>query len=84
MEHGFPCISDGGEASEPVWRDVVASTPGVVKCMAVTFICLVTPSRTSALMILKILVPMPFHGDWSGVATRKVAPLLAEGLVNGQ
>jgi len=77
-------IADGGEASESVLRNVVASTSGVVKSMDEAFTYLATTTRTTTLMLLEILAPMPFQGDWSGGATMKVASLLAEGLINEQ
>jgi len=84
MERGLPLqgISNGGKASESALRDVVASSSEVVESMAEASTYLVTPSLTTTLMILETFAPMSLQGGWSGVATRKVAPLPAEGLIN--
>ena len=74
--------SNGGEPSESALRDVVASASEVVESMVEASTYLVTPSLTTTLMILETFAPMSLQGGWSGVATRKVAPLPTEGLIN--
>ena len=84
MEPGLPLqgTSNGGEPSETALRGVVASASEVVESTAEASTYQVTPSLTTTLMILETFAPMSLQGGWSGVATRKVAPLPAEGLIN--
>jgi len=77
-------IVDGAEATEPVLRNVVTQTDALVSDMDEVFVMLATTTRTTTLMTLEILSPMPFQGDWTGGATMKVSSLLAEGLINEQ
>jgi len=77
-------IADGGDVSEPVMRNVVTQTEAVVGSIDNHFSFLATTTRTTTLMTLEILAPMPFSGEWSGGATMKVASLLAEGVINEQ
>ena len=84
MEPGLPLQgnSNGGEPSESALRDVVASASEVVESMVEASTYLVTPSLTTTLMIPETFAPLSLQGSWSGVATRKVAPLPVEGLIH--
>jgi hypothetical protein len=77
-------IANGGAASEAALLTVVTSTDSTVGGIDSMYTLLATTTRTTTLMTLEILSPMPFTGQWTGGATMKVAALLAEGTINEQ
>jgi len=77
-------ITSGGDASESVLLDVVTQTSALVSTVDNVFELLTYTTRTTTLMALEILSPMPFTGDWAGGATMKVASLVAESMINEQ
>jgi carbonic anhydrase len=77
-------IADGGSATEGTLLNVVTGTETVVGSAESVYTALATTTRTTTLMTLEILAPMPFTGTWSGGATMKLASLVAEGLINEQ
>jgi hypothetical protein len=79
-------IAEGvvGSASDTVLWDVVTQTDTLAGEVEKVFEALATTTRTTTLMTVEILAPMPFSGDWSAGPTMKVSSLLAQGLINEQ
>lgn len=75
-------IVAGGETSEPILRNVVEGTNALSSHMQAAFASYASSTRTTTLMPIEILTPLPLTGDWSGGRTMRLAALLAEDLIN--
>jgi hypothetical protein len=84
LKPSLQSIARGGTASEDVLLNVVTGTETAVGSADSVYTALATTTRTTTLMTLEILAPMPFSGTWSGGATMKLASLLAEATINEQ
>jgi hypothetical protein len=84
LKPSLESIANGDAATETALLGVVTATDSVVSGMDSLYTILATTTRTTTLMTLEILAPMPFSGTWSAGATMKTVSLLAEGTINEQ
>ena len=74
-------VSQGGGTGMDL-KDVVESADKAVEAMQQGTTFFSTTTRTTTLMAIEILTPLPMTGQWAAGSTFRLAVRLAEGLIN--
>lgn len=75
-------IADGAETDEKTIRAVVDATATLVNSLSDVATWFGWTTRTTTMIQVEILAPMPLTGAWAAGRTMRVAALLAESIIN--